>query len=232
MHRGRLLWGLILIAVGGLLFADRLELVDAGAIIAGWWPVAVVAAGGLRLADRPPDRAGAAILATIGLVLLAWRQDVIALDLAWIAPLVLILIGLRLLLRPSRKPFETVAGHRTIDLIAAFTGRELTIAGERFEGGKVTATFGGVELDLRQAVLPPEGATLEVVAVLGGVELRLPAGWDVRVDGPVVLGGIEEKLLPALPGAPVLELRATVVLGGIEVSSDPAVTYRRATAAA
>lgn len=218
MHTGRILWGLVLLALGGVLLAGQLGVLDAGAVVAGWWPVVVIAAGLLRLAGRPRDVTGATIVVVIGLILLGWRQDLV--NLSIVLPIALIAAGLWILFRRGgRRPASLE--DRSLDVTAAFGGREVRVASRRFEGGRIVATFGGAEVDLRDAVLPEEGATLTVVAVLGGVELKLPAGWDVQVTGPVVLGGIEERVDPAPAGAPVLRIDATVVLGGIEVATDP-----------
>jgi hypothetical protein len=100
------------------------------------------------------------------------------------------------------------------------------VTGDRFTGGKATAVFGGVELDLRGALLGSDGARLELVAVLGGVDVVLPRGWDVRISGPAVLGGTDDRTLPAPEGAPRLDVRASAVLGGVTVKSDPEVTAR------
>lgn len=231
MDRDRAWWGVLLLAVGSLFLAQQLEVIDAWAVISGWWPLAVVLAGLLRLTERPPDRSGAAIVVAIGLGLLAWRQGLLPDDLwAYVIPVALIIIGLTLLLRrngsgPSRSGGD---GHldagatdaRHLDVAVVLSGRELKVTGPRFDGGQVTATLGGVELDLRDAVLPPEGAELFLRATLGGIEVTVPAGWDVQTSGSAVLGGTDDETLPAPPGAPVLRVRTTATLGGIELTTD------------
>jgi predicted membrane protein len=83
--------------------------------------------------------------------------------------------------------------------------------------------LGGVELDLRDSLLL-SAATLEVTAVMGGVEVRVPSHWQVEVSGTPVLGGIEYRLeenksetVAISPDAPILHINATAVLGGIEI---------------
>ena len=58
-----------------------------------------------------------------------------------------------------------------------------------FRGGALECWYGGGVLDLRDAVLAPEGATLRVRAVFGGGQILVPADWHVviRVRG---MGGI------------------------------------------
>jgi hypothetical protein len=96
---------------------------------------------------------------------------------------------------------------------------------------RAVAWMGGVDLDLTDAVLPPGGADLELLAVLGVVTVRVPAGlavevvgdaitWDadaaaalawgtpggvrraaVRVTGRAVLGKVHIAVAPARPAA-------------------------------
>jgi hypothetical protein len=221
--RGRILWGLVLVAIGGVLLADQLGAADAGALIAGWWPLAVVAAGLLRLADRPPDVRGALALVVIGGVLLLWRQGLF--DLAVVLPVALIAAGLWVLLRRPGTGASLDSGGR-LDLVAVLGGRDVRVTGDRFEGGEATAVLGGVDLDLRGARLPPDGASLELSAILGGIDVKLPTGWDVRISGTAVLGGTDDRTLPAGLGAPRLDVAATAILGGVTVTSDPEVPAR------
>jgi hypothetical protein len=224
MDRGRILWGLVLLALGGILLADQLGAIAAGATIATWWPAVIVVAGLLRLLDRPPDVSGAGLLVLIGAVLLVWRLGWF--DLAVVLPVALIVGGLWVLVRRPRSSAAAVAGDRPLDLVAVFGARDVRVTGDRFTGGKATAVFGGVELDLRGALLGADGARLELVAVLGGVDVVLPRGWDVRISGPAVLGGTDDRTLPAAEGAPRLDVRASAVLGGVTVKTDPEVTAR------
>jgi predicted membrane protein len=226
MDRGRLLAGLFLVGLGALLLAAQLGAIDAGDLIAGWWPLIIVAAGVLRFFDRPRNIAGGTFLVGLGLVLLAWRQELIeASDAALIVPIGLILIGVYVLLRRPRgslPPMDTP----TVDLVAVFGEQSARVTGEVFEGGKATAVLGDVDLDLREARLPGSGARLELVAVLGDVDVIVPSGWNVSVDGPVVLGDTTDRTLPGPAGAPRLEVRATSVLGDVTVTTDASAPAR------
>lgn len=78
--------------------------------------------------------------------------------------------------------------------------------------------LGNLVLDLTEAQLAA-GAKISVTAVLGGCDILVPDGWDVRLGGVPVLGGWDDTTRrgPANTGAPVLTVRAVAVLAGIEV---------------
>jgi uncharacterized protein DUF1707/cell wall-active antibiotic response 4TMS protein YvqF len=86
-------------------------------------------------------------------------------------------------------------------------------------GARYLALLGSVRLDLRDAVLPGRDVVLEVRAVLGSVEVIVPEGVEVEVTGGDMLGGRDVRLHGAAPppGAPVVRVHATNVLGSVHV---------------
>jgi hypothetical protein len=217
MRRAGVVPGVLLIVVGVLFGLDSLGVADAWSVVAGWWPLLIVGLGALRLLDRPPDRLGGAITAGIGVIALGFTQGVLtgaALAYAW--PLALIGLGLWVLLG-RRGPAS--GEDDAVTAVAVLSGRELAPTSPAFRGGTLVAVLGGVEVDLRAAVPHPDGARLDTTAILGGVDITVPPGWRVRVDGPGILGGHENRAAgQVLPDdAPLLHVRALAVLGGVEV---------------
>jgi hypothetical protein len=85
---------------------------------------------------------------------------------------------------------------------------------------KVLAVMGGVDLDLSEAYLPPEGLTIEILTMMGGVDIIVPEGVNVEVTGIPILGGIDNKTSGRrLPGAPTLRVRALAMMGGVDVKT-------------
>lgn len=86
---------------------------------------------------------------------------------------------------------------------------------------RVFAVLGGVELDFRDAVLPPEGTVVDAACVLGGLEVTVPPELSVRVEGTGILGGFEDSSRGEPGARPRLLIRGVAVLGGVEVKSRP-----------
>lgn len=110
------------------------------------------------------------------------------------------------------------------ELVTIMEGKQFASRAEGLWSGKVTAVMGGVDLDLRDAVLAPEGADLAVFTVMGGVSLRVPDTWIVETDGQAVLGGHDVRVADphVLPDdAPVLRVRARTYFGGLAVAAKP-----------
>ena len=67
-----------------------------------------------------------------------------------------------------------------ISMFAVWSNVRRASAASPFRGGDITAIMGGGQLDLRLATIPTGGeAILDIVAVMGGVEIIVPTSWEV-----------------------------------------------------
>jgi hypothetical protein len=104
---------------------------------------------------------------------------------------------------------------------AIFGPLAYTSTAKHLREGKLELWYGGGVLDLRNAVLAPEGAILRVRAVFGGGQILVPAGWRV-VTSVRGLGGISDSRPPQgrAEDAPELTIEGMVVAGGFAVMSE------------
>uniref|UniRef100_A0A832I615 LiaF transmembrane domain-containing protein n=1 Tax=Eiseniibacteriota bacterium TaxID=2212470 RepID=A0A832I615_UNCEI len=218
---GRLILGLVIIALGVVLLLDRFGLADAGRILR-WWPLLLVATGVSHLlgAGAPRRPVLGTVFTAIGLLLLADHLDWFDFEVWDLWPLALIALGGSMLVRHLRGPGATPGSLDSGEWIrswAFWSGVERKANSDRFRGGELTAIMGGIEVDLRPA--RPEGGrcVLDVFVWWGGVEIRVPEGWKVTNEATVVMGAIEDGTRPAPDGVHTLVLRGMVVMGGVEV---------------
>lgn len=84
------------------------------------------------------------------------------------------------------------------------------------------AFMGGVELDFREAVMGPGVTELQVLAVMGGVEIIVPPGMRVQSHGIALMGGFDhvEDVRDAAddPEAPLLRITGVGLMGGVDVT--------------
>jgi hypothetical protein len=101
-------------------------------------------------------------------------------------------------------------------------GVKKNIISKNFKQGDVTVVFAGTELNFTQADFE-EKAYLEVTAVFGGVQLILPAHWEIKSELVCVMGNVEDKraIQPSTinESKKILILRGTVFMGGVEIKS-------------
>jgi len=215
MNWGRLFFGLLIVAVGTVLLLDNAGTLDAGEIFGTWWPAIVVLAGILTFAANPRHWPVALIITAVGLAFLLSNLDIVDLG-NFIIPAAIILVGL-LVLFGRGLGARTEAGDR-VNSFNVFSGSEIASHSKQFQGGSISAVFGGAEVDLRDTV-PAPGAELDVFAAFGGVEVTVPQGWNVVTRGLPLFGGIENATAkdPVSADAPTLAVNATVLFGGLEI---------------
>jgi hypothetical protein len=249
----QLVIGVFFTLLGIVLTLDRLHVVEAGHL-RPLWPLFLMAVGTALLLQRrdPSGRFWGFFWTGIGGWLLLNTLGLLRVSLGeLIGPLILIVIGASVISRtfrgprPPRQPhsrafkdFGTVppipegfAGIPQSDGSGRVT--LFTIMGEAkrasndkpFRGGEMTAFMGGCVLDLRQATIPPgEQVTIDLLAVMAGHEIWVPQGWTVVTDVVPLLGGIDDKRLPAIeppPDVPSrLRLRGFVLMGGVVLKNE------------
>jgi Domain of unknown function (DUF1707)/Cell wall-active antibiotics response 4TMS YvqF len=92
------------------------------------------------------------------------------------------------------------------------------------------SVLGDCHIELQNAVLTSHVTTIEARATLGSVTIFVPDGVEVRLWGKSILGAKSSEVRSTpLPGAPVIEVRATAILGNVTVR--PATVGQRLRAA-
>jgi hypothetical protein len=211
-----LVLGLVTLAFGLLFWLDHLDRINARDYLQ-WWPLALIAFG---LAHVPARQwIAAAIWSLIGvwclLGTLGYEQRyLLRIVGAW--PLLISIAGIALIMQALR-PGGSHPTH-SFHALAVMAGNVRRMGSQELTGGDAIAVMGGVEIDLSSARLSGE-AIIDVLAFWGGIEIRVPRGWNVinRVTG--ILGGFEDKSGGAPPGAPQLVIRGAAIMGGVEVKS-------------
>ena len=222
--------GIGLVLIGGGLLLDTFNIIEFSSTLGMWWPSLLMIVAVVQLASGNGSMLGSGILFLVGAMLQANKFD-------WLPggfwstfwPVILILVGISFIgsrwKKKDTKHFDpnhigrvNVEGSR-VDKTAIFTGFDTRVGSKDFTGGELNAIFGGIEIDLRDAVIQQKTAILDVTAIFGGVELHVPPEWNVITKGTPIFGGIDDKSLrtPADAGAPVLMINATAIFGGIEI---------------
>lgn len=84
----------------------------------------------------------------------------------------------------------------------------------------VIAIMGGVCLDFRSVSLASGVTEVNVLAVMGGVEIIVPPGIHVESNGIGIMGGFEHSgrgRLPVDGSVPVLRITGLALMGGVEI---------------
>ena len=220
MNAGRVFVGAVLVGVGIVFVLDANEVLGAGETIGSWWPLAVIGLGAFHALDQRRFTMGSAILVVAGGLLLATTTDVLG-DGAWamVWPIALIGAGVWLVFGWGRRSVRRIPDLETVDGLAVLAAARVATRSDHFRHASLTAVLGGVTLDLSEAIPEATGAVVDATAILGSVTILVPRGWLVELRGIPLLGGWDDTTdRPSIgSGAPRLEVRALVALGGLEV---------------
>ena len=191
------------------------------------WPMLLVAIGLVMTLGKAEKTSGVIVMAVGGFFLIPtiFRETFHAYNMFW--PSIFIIIGV-IFIVSKRKGFNSVTskgiiGDDYVDYVNVFSGGERQIVSENFRGGRISAVFGGMELDLTKAKMAPGRNELEIACVFGGATIIVPDDWYVTIDVTPILGGFSDsrKLSPgrSTEMSKQLVIKGAVVFGGGEVKS-------------
>lgn len=218
----RLVFGILLAVLGVVFTLDNLGLVDVDRF---WelWPVALVAVGLSKiLQSRAPT---GILLIVIGSWLLLENLGYIRLSLWSLWPLLLVFLGGAVIWEALHPTSQVKLLWQMSDSgcngVAIMGGIERTFGPEPFRGGDLIAIMGGCQIDLSEALMEKDEAVIHTIAIMGGIELKVPESWSVVGKVLPFMGAFEDTTRRARE-APVkkrLIVRGLALMGAVEVKN-------------
>jgi predicted membrane protein len=215
--------GLIVILLGVLMTLDNLQVLEAQRYLR-FWPAGLIALGLVKVWNSRDGMGGAFggfIFVVIGTWLLLEQTALVRVSFWDMWPALLVFFGLFLVWQglsgPRRRPVGDSNAFVNATAVLGGVARGNNSTG--FRGGELTAVMGGCEIDLRHASIDGE-AVVDVFALWGGIEIRVPPDWTVVSKITPILGGVDDKTRPP-QGAlrHCLVLRGFVVMAGVEIKN-------------
>lgn len=219
----RILWGILLVGVGVVLALKALGF-EFDILFDGWWTLFIIVPCAVGVFTEH-DKVGNLIGLAVGISLLLACRDILSFTVIWqvAVPVAVIVIGLKMIFGGffQRKVDETKlekqrSGKDTVVKCAIFSGQDIRCDGEEFHGAKLTAVFGGMEFDLRNAVIADD-CVIEVCAVFGGIDIFLPENVGVKISSTSIFGGIENKRAGARSTGSTVYVQGAAVFGGVDL---------------
>ncbi|MGM0689027.1 MAG: LiaI-LiaF-like domain-containing protein [Bacillota bacterium] len=242
----RLIVGIAIVVIGVILLLNNLDLgieIDIRQALS-LWPVIplVIGLNWLFLSFGSSNAGGkkkiyfswgqfitGLIAITIGVIYLGRNLGLFDVDLRlfwnlfW--PLILIFIGFSLL---RGKTKSSNRGGRFAFLGGANVGGPQPW---KLEGGSYFAFMGGIEMDLTAAEITEGETVLDLTAVMGGIDVKIPKDLAIIYEGSAVLGGVTFKGLDngglvagrkveqniTESASSILRIQARAIMGGIEI---------------
>jgi predicted membrane protein len=217
----QLVAGLVLAGLGMLFLLDNLHIIRAREVL-HYWPAVLLVVGVSQIlqARSMGSMIGGSIWILFGGVLLGERLNVLTNVLGY-WPLLLVGVGVYIVWQSFNRGVtsaEPVDATARLSAIAVLGGVDRRVTSQAFQGADITAFMGGGKLDLREAGAGGPEVIVDVLAVMGGFEIKVPETWMVIVEVLPFMGGYEDKTRhPVDPSAPRLRVRGFVMMGGLDI---------------
>lgn len=243
----RILLGIFIIIIGTLSLVDNLGFFSARDYLQ-FWPMVFIALGALKIIQangRSAYFVGLALIAT-GTLMTLNHLEIIHFRMREWWPLFLIFAGLAVIFKdrtppesnnenllisdaranavPNESPSISTVNQNTstastkIDIVALMSGNQAKNTSNNFQGGEVSVVMAGLELDFRGASIQGD-AVLNVFTVFGGINIMVPNDWTVINNCSAVLGGIDDRSVPAMNSNKRLIIKGYAIMGGIEIKN-------------
>ena len=135
----------------------------------------------------------------LGSVLLVSQLGLFGLDFGdlflplWLVVIAIVIMNPRDLL-PRNLNTRQGEQEDKIKLVAFMGGGELNYSSQYLQGGEIICFWGGYELDFTDADMEGDEMELNLICIMGGVEIKVPPNWVVDKQGAVcIMGGFSNK---------------------------------------
>lgn len=222
---GNVLWGIVLVLLGLIIGGNRLGITSINIFFDGWWTLLIIIPCFIGLFNET-EKTGNIIGLLIGICLLLACLDIVNFDLIWklLFPAILVVIGLSIIFK------DTIGGKVNNEIkklnekrskedtcCATFSGEKIKYDKEKFTGTDLSAVFGGIECDLRQAVIESD-VVINASAIFGGIKIYVPENVKVKTKSTSIFGGVENKSnTNAEENSYTIYVNGTALFGGVEI---------------
>lgn len=226
----RAVFGLTIVAWGGLLLLRELGLINPSLHVFDFWPLLLVG-WGISTVLRWRNVGGVlvgAVVAAIGAGMLGERLGYVDLGVHRLWPVVIIAAGLAMILRRPgprhrwRGPIGETVSADLLERSVTMGSLKLEVDSQQFKGARLGATMGEVQVDLRRAGIAGDEAAVEVSLVMGGIELYVPPNWQVVSDVSPFMGAVEDKTESRPDSAGIqkrLVIRGSITMGAVTIKN-------------
>ncbi len=240
----KLLWGLVIVAVGVVFSGNVLDWWNVNLFFPGWWTLFLIVPGVISICKNGFSW-GPSILVIIGGVLLIDCLDIVNTRIIWrlVIPILIIALGLSIIFSFFRNDKDSDKEKITFDteykteykaednntssteydnsqypnFSVIFGSRDFKLTNPNLKGIKVEGVFSGIVIDLRDAQITND-IVLDISNIFSGVDIYVPSDVNVEtLSGTPILGGLSYRENKNIAGAPKIKVKYTSIFGGIDI---------------
>ena len=222
---GNVLWGIVFIVIGLIVGGNALGITNINIFFDGWWTLFIIIPCFIGL-FKDNEKMGNLIGLLIGVALLLACQGILDFNLIWklAFPVILVLIGVSIIFKDIiggklNSEIKKLNKNRSGEngYCATFSGQNVNFDGENFTGADLTAVFGGVKCDLRNAIINSD-VVINASSTFGGIEIYVPSNVKIKIKSTPLFGGVSNKAnTKPEENSHTIYINGTAVFGGVEI---------------
>ena len=218
-----ILWGLVFIVVGVIFGLNALNITDINIFFDGWWTLFIIVPCFIGL-FKDEDKSSNLIGLVIGICLLLGCIDIIEFTLIWklMVPVILVMIGLSFIFKDTlnskiKKEIKKINKTEQKEYCSCFSGQTIDFNNEEFKGCTISAIFGGVKCDLKNAIIKND-VVINATSIFGGITIYVPENVNVKISATSIFGGVsDERKNKTKNNEYTIYINTTSMFGGIEI---------------
>ena len=218
-----ILWGLVFIVAGVIFGLNALNITDINIFFDGWWTLFIIVPCFIGL-FKDEDKSSNLIGLVIGICLLLGCINIIEFALIWklMVPVILVMIGLSFIFKDTlnskiKKEIKKLNKTETKEYCSCFSGQTIDFNNEEFKGCTISAIFGGVKCDLKNAIIKND-VVINATSIFGGITIYVPEGVNVKISATSIFGGVsDERKNKTKNNEYTIYINTTSMFGGIEI---------------
>lgn len=214
--------GLLIILIGIGFLLQQADLFQFTNFLVDWWPLIFIIIGFVQLLYHAQvSLFTGPLFIIIGAILLMnqWT-DMSLFNFLW--PIIIIYVGIIFIFFQS-KDHKSIDENHMLQSFSLFSGSEIISRSNPLKGGTVTTIFGGADIDIREAVIEDDEIVIELTALFGGIELRVPHDVQVHVKGVPIFGGWEDSTRitqrEEATNPKKINVKCITIFGGAEITN-------------
>lgn len=219
---GNAIWGILFILIGLATGLKAFNIIDLSIFFNGWWTLFIIVPSIVSMIKEGLKTSNVICL-VIGLLLLLSATGIYTWDFTskLILPTILVGIGLSIMFKDvfnkKIKVIKSINKDGIAEYNAIFSSQEVLLPAEEFKGASINSIFGGVELNLKNAIISSD-IVIEANAIFGGIEITVPTNVKVKVSSTPIFGGVSNKAnIQNDENTHTIYMNCTCMFGGVEI---------------
>ena len=216
------LLGIVLVVLGIILALNSLGFANINIFFNGWWTLFIIIPSFIGLFNNS-NKAYDIFGLLLGIGLLLASNDIIDFQIVWklVVPVILILIGLSFMFKDLFNKKINLAinklnnDDKENEYTATFSSEKINLKDQKFEGAKINAIFGGVDLDIRDSKIKGD-QLINFTAIFGGIDIFVPENCKVVIKSNSIFGGVDNKA-NSKNEENTIYINANCLFGGIDI---------------